>query len=70
MIETWKQIKDFERYEISTQERVRNNSGKLMATRTSEWGVKTVSLYKDRKSYGMSVNKLIRESFVEPLLTL
>jgi len=60
MIETWTTIKGFEAYKISTQERIKNSRGQLMATRISDWGVKTVSLYRDGKNFGLSVNKLMK----------
>ena len=58
-MEQWKQIEDYEHYEVSTEGRVKNKKGEILKARKNEHGYLYVSLWKNNKGKNFRVNRLV-----------
>ena len=69
MAELWKQIEDYENYEVSTHGRVRNKrTGRYLKFDLSNCGYYRVTLCKNNKPRKFSVHRLVAQAFVEPVV--
>lgn len=65
MSEIWKTIKNFPRYSVSNQGRVRNNStGKILKYRTKEYFQVVLSQGKSSTRKDCQVHRLVAETFI------
>lgn len=62
--EIWKEINDFEEYEISSFGNVRNKNTKKILTQSTRKGYLRVVLYKNGQKFQKSVHRLVAEAFV------
>lgn len=61
----WKNIEGFERYEVSTEGKVKNRkTGRLLKPGTDTYGYLRVILSVNGKAVGKSVHRLVAESFI------
>lgn len=60
----WKNIKDFEHYQISNEGEVRNESGKILKPFMTNSGYLQVHLFKDKKRTKKYIHRMVAESFV------
>lgn len=66
MAELWKQIEDYERYEVSTEGRVRNTkTGRLLKFDLSNCGYHRATLCKNNSPRKFSVHRLVAEAFID-----
>ena len=63
-MEQWKQIEDYEHYEVSTEGRVKNKKGEILKARKNEHGYLYVSLWKNNKGKNFRVNRLVAIAFI------
>lgn len=61
-MEIWKNIKDFENYQVSSYGRVKGKNGILKPIITI-YGYYQVILYKDKKAYSKRIHRLVLETF-------
>ena len=65
MIEEFKKIEEFPKYEVSNLGRVRNkNTGKILKPRKSNSGYFYVSFYKDGKEHNRFIHRLVAKTFI------
>lgn len=63
-METWKQIQEFNKYEVSDYGRIRNKKTmKVLIPGIQNSGYCMVSLRKDGKSYSRSIHRIVMETF-------
>lgn len=63
--EKWRQIKDFDRYKVSTHGRIRNeHSGRIMELSQNQFGVVQVGMVKDGVQHHRSVPLLVAKAFI------
>lgn len=64
--EEWRKLKDFSKYEGSSEGRIRNSkTGRILKTSLKEKRYEQVSLFKDKKSHTKSVHCLIADAFYD-----
>jgi hypothetical protein len=64
--EEWKTIADFDNYEISTAERVRNKTtGKYLSNRVNKQGYKVLELSYNNNRKFKQIHRLIAEAFLD-----
>ncbi len=69
-MEIWKNIKDFENYEISNYGNVRNaKTGKLLKLKT-KCGYYTITLSKKSKPYYFRIHRLVATAYIENVFDL
>jgi hypothetical protein len=67
-IERWKIIEGYSNYSVSTHGRVQNDdTGKILAQRTSKYGYKCIGLYKNNTQVMCFVHRLIATAFIANL---
>lgn len=65
MVEEWKTIKDFDKYEISNLGIIRNKKTKIIRKQSNHKdGYKRIVLFKDNKYYIKSVHRLVALTFI------
>jgi hypothetical protein len=65
MEETFRIIKDFEKYEVSNFGRVKNNkTGRILKPQIDSHGYYKVSLCSDGKQFNKKIHKLVGETFI------
>lgn len=65
MKETYKIIKDYPNYEVSSEGRVRNTkTGRILRPNLNEGGYQQVNLYLDRKPKLFRVHRLVASTFI------
>lgn len=65
-MENWILIKDFPKYEVSNEGRVRNIvTGQILKGHDNGHGYETVTLYKDGRAYTKKIHRLVAEAFLE-----
>lgn len=64
-MEQWKQIQDFEGYQISTLGRLMNKDGKILKNRITKLGYNRYALYRDKKPYHLSAHRLVALAFID-----
>jgi len=65
-MEEFKQIVDFDNYEVSNLGNVRNiNTGRILKVSNDTRGYLIVCLYKDKKKKTKRIHRLVAESFIE-----
>lgn len=68
MEEIWKDIKDFDGYQVSSLGRIKSfkqdKDGKLLKIAVGNRGYSVVSLHKDGKGYRKTIHRLVLENFL------
>lgn len=64
MVEEWRTVKGFPRYEVSNLGRVRNSSGREMTPSTSVRGYLVVGLRRNGKSYTKTIHRILAETYL------
>lgn len=68
MIEIWKTVKGFDRYEVSSRGSVRNiQTGKLLKPLKTKQGYNRVALCDGEKQQRLFIHRLVATAFIEPV---
>ena len=64
-MEEWRNIKDFENYQVSNLGRVRNKRGTIIKSFDNGHGYLRISLCRDGKHYNKYIHRLVADAFID-----